>query len=60
MNRQLQMTGRLIGFTRQLDVLLRNQDITRRMVDAFMAGMGDPVTVLHGKENSFPREPAPE
>jgi pyruvate,water dikinase len=37
MKSRLQMIGRLIGFTRQLDILLRNQDITRRMVDGFMA-----------------------
>jgi pyruvate,water dikinase len=49
MERQLQMTGRLIGFTRQLDVLLRNEDITRRMVEGFMAGSEDPAALMEGK-----------
>jgi pyruvate,water dikinase len=52
MKRRLQMTGRLIGFTRQLDILLRNEDITRRMVDAFMAGNSDPMAVLQEKEKN--------
>jgi pyruvate,water dikinase len=50
MKLRLQMTGRLIGFTRQLDILLRNEDITRRMVDAFMAGSSDPMAVLQEEE----------
>jgi pyruvate,water dikinase len=50
MKSRLQMTGRLIGFTRQLDVLLRNEDIIQRMVDAFLAGGSDPGAVLQRKE----------
>jgi pyruvate,water dikinase len=50
MKSRLQMTGRLIGFTRQLDVLLRNEDIIQRMVDAFWAGGSDPGAVLQRKE----------
>ena len=53
MNRRLQMVGRLIGFTRQLDVLLRNEDIVRRMVDGFMAGSSNPAEVLEGKGEGF-------
>jgi pyruvate,water dikinase len=37
MERRLRMTGRLIGYTRQLDVLLRNDDVTRMMVEEFLA-----------------------
>jgi pyruvate,water dikinase len=51
---RLQMTGRLIGFTRQLDVLLRNEDITRKMVDGFMSGGRDPGEVLQGKKEGSP------
>jgi pyruvate,water dikinase len=51
---RLQMTGRLIGFTRQLDVLLRNEDITRRMVDGFMSGSRDPGEVLQEKKEGSP------
>jgi pyruvate,water dikinase len=53
MNGRLRMMGRLIGFTRQLDVLLRGEDIIRKMVDGFMAGSSDPLTVLERNENSF-------
>ena len=53
MKRRLQMIGRLIGFTRQLDVLLHNEDIIQKMVDCFMDGSIDPLTVLHGNEESF-------
>jgi len=52
MKRRLQMAGRLIGFTRQLDVLLRSDDITQRLVDGFMAGGVDPVAVLQGDPTS--------
>jgi pyruvate,water dikinase len=37
MERRLRMTGRLIGYTRQLDVLLRNDDVTRTMAEEFLA-----------------------
>jgi pyruvate,water dikinase len=37
MEHRLRMTGRLIGYTRQLDVLLRNDDVTRMMVEEFLA-----------------------
>jgi pyruvate,water dikinase len=50
MTSRLRMMGRLIGFTRQLDVLLRNEEIIRMMVDGFMAGSNDPHAILEGKE----------
>jgi len=37
MVRRLRMTGRLIGYTRQLDVLLRNDDVTLAMAEEFLA-----------------------
>jgi pyruvate,water dikinase len=37
MERRLQMTGHLIGYTRQLDVLLRNDDVTRTKAEDFLA-----------------------
>jgi pyruvate, water dikinase len=35
---RLRMVGRLIGFSRQLDILLRDDDIVDRLVDAFLLG----------------------
>jgi len=55
MELQLRMTGRLIGFTRQLDVLLRSEEIVRRLVDAFVAGGKDPTQILEGPRGSPPR-----
>ncbi len=53
MKRRLQMVGRLIGFTRQLDVLLRDEGIVQRLVDGFMAGSVNPAEVLDGKGERF-------
>jgi len=37
----LGMLGRLIGFTRQLDVVLRDEDTVHRLVDRFLSGRCD-------------------
>ena len=38
---QLRMVGRLIGFSRQLDVLLRDEEIVDRLTDHFRSGCYD-------------------
>jgi len=38
MQRRLEMIGRLIGFTRQLDILLKNDSLVQRYVDSFLKG----------------------
>jgi len=43
MENRLQMIGRLIGFTRQLDILLRDEDTVDRSVDVFLGSFRDGV-----------------
>lgn len=42
---RLQVIGRLIGFTRQLDILLRDDGMVDRCVRSFFEGRYDPVSV---------------
>jgi len=55
MDLRLKMIGRLIGFTRQLDVMLRDEATKQKMVESFMAGSIDPLTVLEGKDPNSSR-----
>jgi len=49
---RLCMLGRLVGFTRQLDIRLRDETTTQRLVDAFLAGKCD-LDATHGEEASM-------
>jgi pyruvate, water dikinase len=49
---RLRMIGRLIGFSRQLDITLRDDHVADRLVDAFLQGRYQVVPEIPAKENS--------
>jgi len=49
---RLRMVGRLIGFSRQLDITLRDDLVVDRLVDAFLQGRYQLIPEISIKENS--------